>query len=276
MGRANAGKTTILQRVCNTTEGPEIFDGNGNKIDAAIVQGSLTRGGHNIENELVFQSNPGFVFHDSCGFEAGSAEEFEKMRQFVIEHARTKILEKRVHAIWFCIPMTDYHRLVLTAEKKFFDECDTGNVPVIVLLTKADTLKYTAIEQLLERGCTWEEAERKAMQEERDILDRLLQSTHNSLRNCKFPPQSYITLTGMDKEAADCTSLMRSTASVLTTEGLQKLLISTQQTNVTLNIEYAVRRWVKLIMKCVLEQVTADKKALQFAILRWFPFRMVK
>ncbi|KAG6328576.1 hypothetical protein ID866_10513, partial [Astraeus odoratus] len=74
MGRANAGKTTILQRVCNTTEDPEIFDGNGNKVDAATVQGSLTRGEHNIEDELVFRSNPGFVFHDSCGFEAGSAE----------------------------------------------------------------------------------------------------------------------------------------------------------------------------------------------------------
>ncbi|KAG6327883.1 hypothetical protein ID866_11206, partial [Astraeus odoratus] len=72
MGRANAGKTTILQRVCNTTEDPEIFDGNGNKVDAATVQGSLTRGEHNIEDELVFRSNPGFVFHDSCGFEAGS------------------------------------------------------------------------------------------------------------------------------------------------------------------------------------------------------------
>jgi GTPase SAR1 family protein len=32
MGRANAGKTTILQRVCNTTEDPEICDGNGNKV----------------------------------------------------------------------------------------------------------------------------------------------------------------------------------------------------------------------------------------------------
>ena len=31
MGRANAGKTTILQRVCKTTEAPEVIDGKGNK-----------------------------------------------------------------------------------------------------------------------------------------------------------------------------------------------------------------------------------------------------
>ena len=32
MGRANAGKTTILQKVCNTAEQPEIFDNKGNKV----------------------------------------------------------------------------------------------------------------------------------------------------------------------------------------------------------------------------------------------------
>ena len=42
MGRANAGKTTILQRVCATTEQPEIFDGNGNKVcySPAMVLGT--------------------------------------------------------------------------------------------------------------------------------------------------------------------------------------------------------------------------------------------
>jgi len=31
LGRANAGKTTILQKVCNTDEEPMIFDGKGHK-----------------------------------------------------------------------------------------------------------------------------------------------------------------------------------------------------------------------------------------------------
>jgi GTPase SAR1 family protein len=33
VGRANAGKTTLLQRICNTTEKHEIFDREGNKVD---------------------------------------------------------------------------------------------------------------------------------------------------------------------------------------------------------------------------------------------------
>jgi hypothetical protein len=32
VGRANAGKTTLLQKVCNTTEKPLIFDSKGNKV----------------------------------------------------------------------------------------------------------------------------------------------------------------------------------------------------------------------------------------------------
>ena len=34
IGRANAGKTTILRGICNTTESPEIYDGEGNKVRA--------------------------------------------------------------------------------------------------------------------------------------------------------------------------------------------------------------------------------------------------
>ncbi|KAJ8593977.1 hypothetical protein M405DRAFT_730489, partial [Rhizopogon salebrosus TDB-379] len=55
VGRANAGKTTLLQRICNTTEKPKIFDRDGNKVD--LVFQVTSRGYHNIENELVFRSN---------------------------------------------------------------------------------------------------------------------------------------------------------------------------------------------------------------------------
>ena len=54
---------------------------------------------HDIENEMVFQSNPGFVFHDSQRFEAGSKKEFEQMNDFVSEHAKTTSLKKWIHAI---------------------------------------------------------------------------------------------------------------------------------------------------------------------------------
>ena len=38
VGRSNAGKTTLLQRVCNTTEFPEIYNSKGEKVEYLIVQ----------------------------------------------------------------------------------------------------------------------------------------------------------------------------------------------------------------------------------------------
>jgi len=39
IGRANAGKTTILQRVCNTRENPEIYNSAGENVGIAMLVG---------------------------------------------------------------------------------------------------------------------------------------------------------------------------------------------------------------------------------------------
>ena len=44
IGRANAGKTTLLQRVCNTTEDPCIYDDNNKNLVSV----------HRPEDEIYF------------------------------------------------------------------------------------------------------------------------------------------------------------------------------------------------------------------------------
>ncbi|KAI6046541.1 GTP-binding protein [Pisolithus marmoratus] len=244
MGRANAGKTTILQRVCNSTDQPEIFDGEGNKVWSHRVMnlGTFQRGYHDIENELVFQSNPGFVFHDSCGFEAGTTQQFDQMKNFVVTHAATPGVNERIHVIWFCIPMTDSHRTVTAAEWKFFNECDTGHVPVIVVVSKVDALYLTAIRELLDGGLGIAEAKEKATEKQGELLEKWLAHIRHELAECRFPPSGYVSLQKMNQDNADCTALMQCTANVLNEEGLQKLLISTQQSSIVLCIEYAVKQ----------------------------------
>ncbi|KAI5990057.1 GTP-binding protein [Pisolithus orientalis] len=272
MGRANAGKTTVLQRVCNTTDQPEIFDGTGEKVDTRAVQGSLGRGYHNIEDELVFKSNPRYVFHDSCGFEAGSEAEFDKMKKFVTDQAKSTKLENRLHAIWYCIPLNESHRMVMAAERKFFNECDSGHVPVIVLLTKADTLNLDAVQQLMRRGLTVDDAMKEAPGVEKQLQQGCLEKIKGWLNELKFPPQSFLILTGMEQESADCEELLKCTANALTEEGLQGLLISSQQSNLGLCMEFAIMKTLKRSMNEGADHF--DLGELPYALGSWFPFEV--
>ncbi|KAG6332251.1 hypothetical protein ID866_6838 [Astraeus odoratus] len=244
IGRANAGKTTILQRVCNTTDLPEVFDGEGNKLDTECPNNWCQRGCHDIRNEFVFRSNKGFVFHDSCGFEAGSEGEFNKMKEFVVECSSTPKLDKRIHAIWFCIPMDAYERPITAAEERFFNECDTGSVPVIVLLTKADCLNLLALEKLRDEGHNMKGAKARAGDVEKTLLMDIQDYIGEQLYQCNFPPKSYLPLAKMNEvESADqCTKLIMCTSDALDTIALQRLLISTQQTNMSINIKYALKQ----------------------------------
>ncbi|KAI6097996.1 GTP-binding protein, partial [Pisolithus croceorrhizus] len=242
IGRANAGKTTILQHVCNTIDIPVIFDGKGNKVCGYRVSDAyLSCGHHNIEDELVFQSNLGFVFHDSCGFEAGSIEQFEKMKSFVVDQAVMGSLKKHFHAIWFCIPMTDYERTVTAAEWKFFNECDTGHVPVIVLLTKTDALNLPAMEELLDDGLEVEQADEKVAKKKGNCWESGLYTLKGYWMSANFHPK-HIYHSRMHEEKADCTTLMQCTADALNEETLQSLLISTQQSSIAICVEYAVQK----------------------------------
>lgn len=137
IGRANAGKTTLLKKVCNSIEDPEIFSPSGEKViesvafehrqsshSRSIAARSIRRAGvsrglfgypapihprlivaqrgiHDIENELIFRSNPQFIFHDSRGFESGSLDEIKTVKSFIADRARSRELPEQLHAIWY-------------------------------------------------------------------------------------------------------------------------------------------------------------------------------
>ncbi|KAH9012522.1 hypothetical protein EDB84DRAFT_1535813 [Lactarius hengduanensis] len=89
IGRANAGKTTILKRVCETTESPVVY------------RGDRERGEHTIDDELVFSNHRGYIFHDSRGIESASKEELGILQDFIRRKCREKRLRDKLHAIWF-------------------------------------------------------------------------------------------------------------------------------------------------------------------------------
>ncbi|KAI9429134.1 GTP-binding protein [Lactarius indigo] len=135
IGRANAGKTTLLKRVCNTTEEPCIYDEKSN----SLLEPTSERGIHDIDRPFAFASNPQFIFHDSPGFETGDERQLKKVQSFIEERARATEVDDQLHAIWFCF-IPNESRFLLDLEKRFFDEQRAGNIPVIAIFTKFDHL----------------------------------------------------------------------------------------------------------------------------------------
>ena len=111
--------------------------------------------------------------------------------------------------------MADLGRLILAAEEKFFNECNTGNgrllhyhghchnsdiitgtpVPVIAVLTKVDTLKLPALELLEDEGLTLTEAIPRAADVAMKILSQEEKKIKSQLNAKKYPPKAYLSMT---------------------------------------------------------------------------------
>ncbi|KAG2058355.1 hypothetical protein BDR06DRAFT_1018556 [Suillus hirtellus] len=245
IGRANAGKTTILQRVCNTRDNPKIYNNAGEQIDVAVLTASRGRGLHDIENEMVFESNRGFIFHDSRGFEAGGTSEFEQVKAFISRRSKEAKIKDQLHAIWYCIPMDEACRSFTAAEKKFFSECDTGSksqssVPVIVLFTKFDALYDVEFSKLRAEGKSRKDARALAPKQAEESFPNGPQLKF--LKEVRWPPKCHVCLSNMERDDADCRTLIERTAGTLDNEVLQQIFVSTQQTNLEICMRYGVER----------------------------------
>ncbi|KAG8213639.1 hypothetical protein J3R82DRAFT_10329 [Butyriboletus roseoflavus] len=158
----------------------------------------------------------------------------------------------------YCIPMDKLDRAIQTAEEKFFQEFDPGNVPVVVLFTKFDALLPVALGKL-------EPADRRLPLQERlskaEVLIDGIFSRANAwgrLSQMKHAPKLCVQIggvyhvfsctywvmlshtLGMHKSNEGCKSLLENTANVLDERALQMLLVSAQETNIGLCIKYAV------------------------------------
>ncbi|KAF8256524.1 hypothetical protein EI94DRAFT_368796 [Lactarius quietus] len=100
VGHANAGKTSILQRVGDTTSSPVVFQGK----EEIQLNPSLNRGENNINDEFMFSNYARYIFHDSCGFEAGSDKELRIVQEFVQQRSEQRRRpQDKLHAIWFAL-----------------------------------------------------------------------------------------------------------------------------------------------------------------------------
>ncbi|KZP30293.1 hypothetical protein FIBSPDRAFT_725939 [Athelia psychrophila] len=229
MGRSNAGKTTILKKVCNSVDDPLIFDRRGRRIDPSVVAPSAERGYHDINNEMIFKSNRDFIFHDSRGFECGSVDETETVKKFLTKRAKARELKDQLHAVWYCLP-TDTARPILAADETFFNGCGIGKAPVIVIFTKFDGLVTMACSELRSH-LSFREALKQAPAAAVIKLDALFKKP---LQASKFPPAACLYLRDMQRAGTTCAELIEATAGAITDDALKGLFLSVQQSNVEL------------------------------------------
>ncbi|KAG6871990.1 hypothetical protein C0995_014089 [Termitomyces sp. Mi166 len=205
IGRANAGKTTLLKRVCNTDEDPCIYD-KENKL----------RGIHDINRPFAFRSNPQFIFHDSPGFETGDESQLKKVQNFIKERAKVTDVQEQLHAIWFCFT-PNKTRFLLELEEKFFNEDSWSNVPVIAIFTKFDDF----IAQVFDPNLDYETNRKNAQTK--------LEELQVPLFKYKYPPRAGVCLEDMHTDKGNHQQqvklLMKKTAESLDDLALKRLVL---------------------------------------------------
>ncbi|KAG9032649.1 hypothetical protein FRB95_001159 [Tulasnella sp. JGI-2019a] len=200
VGRAGAGKRTILRNLCGEINNATVLVRNGNTFNTYSVLGT-----HAIENEISYRTLPELVFHDSRGLIVGSEEEMKTVEAFIARR-RDMGLQGKIHIIWVCIPLDD-ERPVL----RLFDLA-TGDVPVIGVFTKYDALETQALNNLRRQG----RRKRNAFREMPEEAERLFQTNWLPLvMGGKYPPVAHVCLKNLDKSTGNCDDLRERTYEIL-------------------------------------------------------------
>ncbi|KAH9000532.1 hypothetical protein EDB86DRAFT_2801994 [Lactarius hatsudake] len=225
IGRANAGKTSILKRICETTESPVIYRGG----EEVKLDPSMDRGEHRIDDELVFSNHRGYVFHDSRGIEAGSAEELDTLRKFIQQKCGGVRLRDRLHAIWYCVPM-DNQRPQL--DLKFFNDiCPERNVPVIAVFTKYDQFRRNVRMHVQDFGSPDDDV---LDVEEKQFQEHYVSPLGDDVR--------FVRLEQMHRQSLGCDKLIEATAAALNDDIVGLMLLAVQRGNLELSVKRALTR----------------------------------
>ncbi|PPQ92320.1 hypothetical protein CVT25_008526 [Psilocybe cyanescens] len=225
IGRANAGKTTLLQRVCNTTEDPRIYN-----------EGKNLRGIHDINHPFAFESNPQFIFHDSRGFESGDESQLKEVQAFIEERARSTEPKLQLHAIWSAVQSISKLLLVLTTHAGSA-LCQTNHG--LYSSWRRDSLMSNGLETVFKRGSSREQNRQSALNVLKDKFEK-------PLCGYKYPPKAYLHLEKMQEDEGkhqdQVKELIEKTADSLDNLALQMLFVSVQSSNLELCIEYAIKQ----------------------------------
>ncbi|KAF8344397.1 hypothetical protein F5887DRAFT_886296 [Amanita rubescens] len=233
IGRANAGKTTILEKVCGVAMGtnPIVYHQDDSDLKHII---NIQRGIHDIEDQITYPGS-NFIFHDSQGFEAGNNRELEDVWKFIERRSASTTTRQQLHMIWYCIPM-EGSRPIQSEELKFFTK-GIGEVPLVAIFTKFDAQiikEYVQLNDMEDDGDKWYKAKENA----EDTFQRVYLP---KVMKTGYPPKTYVHLEDMDMPETDCHELTAISAAAIDDPSLNRLFVSTQMNNLDLCVKSAVK-----------------------------------
>ncbi|KAJ7938703.1 hypothetical protein B0H13DRAFT_1587466 [Mycena leptocephala] len=226
VGRANAGKTSILQRVCDTTESPKTYRVTGEERTEPHQLCFSQRGHHEISDELEFSNHKGYVFHDSRGLESGTANELQIIQNFVGDRSHRKRLKERLHAIWS--ELGDLIHII--GSRLIILDSHVRQVPVIAVFTKFETFMHITRNDMMLKG---------QKDNLKDECERRFKERYSGKLGAGA---KFIRLEGMHKSDARCDQLIKTTMETLDTATVALMLLAVQTENLELNVQYVVSR----------------------------------
>ena len=173
---------------------------------------------------MIFETNPGFIFHDSPGFEAGDDQELKLVQKFIAQSSRARNVNRQLHAIWYvstcplenkwksCFGQGTASQQVMTDQSlqqrgSFSMNVEQDlvfvvlsiyhhgfmtlfhKVPVIVLWTKTDSLDLDRVDQLMKEGNNLAEAMEQAPKKAWDDFEKKIYPIFNTF---KYRPKAYV------------------------------------------------------------------------------------
>jgi len=239
LGKANSGKTTIIEKVCGVGAGtkPVIRDQNGQKMHfASLMKGTVMRGKHDIEHQITYKGSQ-FIFHDSCGFEAGGTEEVTSAKLFIEKRVKNVNIKESLHAIWYCIPLDD-DRIMSDVEASLVQQY-VKTVPIIIVFTKYDA--YPAKIFGPQSSPHSEKLKREAQRS----------FNKHCITEAVKKASGYICLSDMQAANSNCSELIEKTAETLGDGTVYKLFLTTQKNSYKLCRKFCL--WKYINNECITE-----------------------
>ncbi|KIK55646.1 hypothetical protein GYMLUDRAFT_1017494 [Collybiopsis luxurians FD-317 M1] len=235
IGRRNAGKTTLLQKVARNSVGTVIIRNKEGKLVGSTLTCSIQQSSLHTSTKFSYYSDEDYVFHDSRGVEAGFEEELNIVKEFIKNKQEKRYLSQRIHVIWLCLPV-DNDRPLGPKEMAFFEH-GTEGVPVIAVFTKFEWRITKAFSQLREEGKPVAQARREAVVKAMADFNNI---QRQRFANMRYLPAYCVYLREMDKPSGNCEELREITRQLVQNEVNQQLFSEIKHSDIKVTVAIAL------------------------------------